>query len=448
MIRRLTALRIVFRGMTILGLSARGPATPRVSIPACGAAVAILAAVVFGAVVFAAPLLMEPARAQEGQGTTEPGTNLPDTAAARSQGTPTDQEIQQKEDELERIRKDLEEKRQEAADLAGQEQDVSAEIERINEELSVNQELLRKLGQQKVVLMQDLDAAQLDLMRAEASVGEAGNLLGGRLRGIYKFGRGQVMEVILTSTSFADLAERIYYLSVVADNDRKLMDDFEGTVEAKRVLVEHIEGKKVRLEETETEATEEAHNLAVKKEERDALVGRLKDRRFYYEKMARDLQDASRNLEDVLGKLDAGPGASPPGAPFASRVGRLEWPCEGEVVSDYGIEQHPKFGTIIKNNGIDIMASAGAGVRAVAAGTISFAGPLSGFGNCVIIDHGGGYYTLYGRLESVSVGTGFEVNEGDGVGTVGETSAPEGPVMHFEIRQGKKALDPSLWLLR
>jgi septal ring factor EnvC (AmiA/AmiB activator) len=389
------------------------------------------------AVVLSLGISMGPVRAQEG---TVPG----DTPAS----VPSQQEILQKEAELGQIRKDLEEKRQEAADLAGREQDLAAEIERINEELSINHELLSKLGQQKSVLMEDLDAAQIDLMRAQASVGEAGDQLGGRLRGIYKFGRGQAMEVILTSKSFADLAERIYYLSVVADHDRKLLDNFEGTVEAKRVLVEHIEGKKARLEETEMEATREAHNLALKKEERDALVGRLKDRRYYYEKMARDLQDASRNLEEVLGKLGTAPEAIPPGAPFAGRIGKLVWPCEGEVVSDYGIEQHPKFGTIIKNNGIDIMATAGAGVRAVAAGTVSFAGPLSGLGNCVIVDHGGGYYTLYGRLETVSVGTGFEVAEGDRIGTVGETSAPEGPLMHFEIRQGKKPLDPGLWLLR
>ena len=372
------------------------------------------------------------------------GTEPADTSAA----APSQLEIQQKEAELERVRRELEQRRGEAADLAGQEQDLATEIERINEELSVNQELLRKLGQKKAVLMEDLDAAQQDLVRAQASLGAAGDVLGVRLRGIYKFGRGQVMEVILTSKSFADMAERIYYLSVVADHDRKLMDDFESNVEAKRVLVEHIETKKVRLEETEIEATEEARNLALKREERDALVERLKDRRFYYEKMARDLQDASRNLEEVLGRLGAGPSATPGGIPFAGQMGRLVWPCEGEVISDYGVEQHPKFGTIIKNNGIDIMATAGASVRAVAAGTVSFAGPLSGFGNCVIVDHGGGYYTLYGRLESVSVGAGFEVKEGDGVGTVGETSAPEGPVMHFEIRQGRKALDPGLWLLR
>lgn len=380
---------------------------------------------------------------------------IPSAAGAEEQVSPPDtsggvadrEDTKAREAELERIRKDLDEKRREAADLAGQEQDLSGEIEKINEELNLNQELLRRLGQKKADLMDELDGAQDDLVRAQMSLGAAGGTLGARLRGIYKFGRGQMMEVVLTSRTFADLAERIYYLSVVADHDRELMAEFESTVETKRALVEHIEGKRLRLEQTEAEVGEEARNLRERKEERDALVERLKDRRYYYEEMARDLQEAGRNLEQLLGQMDSGreEGGS---TSFAGEMGKLVWPCEGEVISDYGVEQHPKFGTMIKNNGMDIKATAGSQVRSVAAGTVSFAGPLSGFGNCVIVDHGGGYYTFYGRLESVGVATGFEIGQGDVVGAVGETSAPEGPVLHFEIRQGKKALDPRLWLLR
>jgi septal ring factor EnvC (AmiA/AmiB activator) len=235
----------------------------------------------------------------------------------------------------------------------------------------------------------------------------------------------------------------------MAGHDRKLMSDFEETVEAKRVLVDHIEAKRAKLEETEAEVADENRKLAARKEERDALVARLKDKRYYYENMARDLQEASRNLEETLGRLEAERSeAASTGESFAGLAGRLPWPCEGEVITNFGVETHPKFGTIIKSNGIDLKASAGTYVRAVAAGTVSYAGPLTGYGNAVILDHGGGYYTLYGRLESVAVQIGYKVARADRLGFIGETSAPEGAVLHFEIRQGKKALDPQAWLLR
>jgi septal ring factor EnvC (AmiA/AmiB activator) len=373
------------------------------------------------------------------------GGDQPDTSAVR----PTEADTKAQERELERLRGELEEKRREAASLAGQEQNLTGEIDNLNKEISLNQNVLGKLGEKKSVLLDDLKYAQEDLTLAQVSLVEAGDLVKGRLRGIYKFGRGQAMEVILTSKTFADLTKRIYYLSIVAGHDRTLMSAFEETVETKQALVDHIETKRVKLEQTEAEVAEETQNLADRKEERDALVARLKDKRYYYEDMARDLREASRNLEDTLGRLEAGRSpAGSTGESFAALVGRLVWPCEGEVISAFGVETHPKFGTIIKNNGIDLKASSGTNVRAVAAGAVSYAGPLTGYGNAVILDHGGGYYTLYGRLESVGVETGYEVAEGDRLGFVGETSAPEGAVLHFEIRQGKKALDPQAWLLR
>jgi septal ring factor EnvC (AmiA/AmiB activator) len=380
-----------------------------------------------------------------GQAAADTGRIEPDTSATR----PTDADVNLKEQELERLRRELDEKRSEAANLAGQEQDIAGEIEDLNRDINVNQSILRKLGEKRSVLLEDLGYAQQDLIQAQASLGAAGDMLGGRLRGIYKFGRGQVMEVVLTSKTFADLTKRIYYLSVVAGRDRELISAFETTVETKQVLVDHIESKKMKLEQTEGEVAEENRNLAARKEERDALVARLKDKRYYYEDMARDLQSASRAIEEMLGRFEAGrEEAGAAGSSFAGRAGRLVWPCQGEVIASFGVETHPKFGTIIKNNGIDIKASAGSRVRTVAKGLVSYAGPLTGYGNAVIVDHGGGYYTLYGRLESVLVATGYEVLEGDPLGFVGETSAPEGAVLHFEIRQGKKALDPEAWLLR
>jgi septal ring factor EnvC (AmiA/AmiB activator) len=360
-----------------------------------------------------------------------------------------EEDISAKQEELARVRKEIDERRRNAADLAGQEQDVMTEIGKISEEMSINQELLANLAQRKSVLLDDLSSAQDDLNRTHVSLEAASELLGARLRGIYKFGRSQAMEVLLTSKTFADLAKRIYYLSVVADQDRGLISEFERAVETKRVLVDHIESRRLRLEETEAEVAEETDNLVRSKEERDALVARLKSKRSYYEAMARDLQEASRSLEDLLGQLETERGEGEyAGAGFAGRIGTLIWPCEGEVISEFGVEQHPKFGTIIKNNGIDIKTTSGTRVRAVGPGEVSFAGPLSGFGNCVIVDHGSGYYTLYGRLESVMVSAGWEVAEGDALGRVSETSAPEGAVLHFEIRQGKQALDPGLWLLK
>ena len=227
------------------------------------------------------------------------------------------------------------------------------------------------------------------------------------------------------------------------------MSAFEQRVETRRILREHIEGKKSRIEAVEDEVREETRNLELKREERDALVRQLKEKRYYYENLAEKLEEASRDLESLLGRLEARrEEVRYAGTAFEGRMGRLMWPCDGEVVTDFGVRTHPRFGTIIRSNGIDIRALPGSKVRSVAAGTVSFAGALSGFGNGIVISHGDGFYTLYGHLESMLVGTGYDVGEGDVIGFIGETSTPEGAVLHFEIRQGKEPLDPAIWLLK
>ena len=363
--------------------------------------------------------------------------------------TAIEQEIQEKESELERLRRDLEEKRSQAAEIAGREHDLLGEIQRINEEMEVNRRLLEKLGEKKAVLLDDLRETRGELHAAERRLSAAEEMLHKRLRAIYKFGRVEVMEVILLSRTFADLAKRVYYLSMVADHDLDLIGVFEDRVETRRVLLEHIELKKSRIEDVEAEVARETGNLQLKKEQRDALVARLKEKRYYYENLAQKLEEASRNLEDLLDDLEVRQEETRyEGTPFDGRVGRLRWPCEGTVVGEFGVETHPRFGTIIRNNGIDIKALPGTTVRAVARGDVSFAGTLSGFGSCVVISHGAGFYTLYGHLETIMVSQGYPVREGDGLGTVGETSTPEGAVLHFEIRQGRQPLDPAEWLLR
>jgi len=114
----------------------------------------------------------------------------------------------------------------------------------------------------------------------------------------------------------------------------------------------------------------------------------------------------------------------------------------GKVIEDYGLHTHPKFGTSTRNNGIDIQAPAGTPVRAVADGFVDYRDWLTGYGNCVILNHGKSYYTLYAHLSDVAVSTGQTVAGGDVIGTVGDTGSLKGPMLHFEVRHAASAVDP------
>ncbi|WP_291987707.1 peptidoglycan DD-metalloendopeptidase family protein, partial [Luteitalea sp.] len=133
--------------------------------------------------------------------------------------------------------------------------------------------------------------------------------------------------------------------------------------------------------------------------------------------------------------------------PFESRRRQLPWPVEGEVAGRFGRQRDARFGTSTVSNGITIAAVLGTPVRALHPGTVVFAGPFTGFGQLVIVDHGQQAYSLYGYLSVVRVQRGTSVNAGALVGDVGD--APDGSAgLYLEVRVDGRPVDPLQWLTR
>ena len=132
---------------------------------------------------------------------------------------------------------------------------------------------------------------------------------------------------------------------------------------------------------------------------------------------------------------------------FAKGEGHLDWPVRGSVIGRFGPEKHPKWGTVTLNNGIDIEAAVGTTVRSVAKGRVDYTSEdFSSYGQIVIVNHGDGYFTLYGHLSEILVSVGQEIPAGQPIGRSGETGSLKGPILHFEVRKGASALNPEDWL--
>jgi septal ring factor EnvC (AmiA/AmiB activator) len=177
--------------------------------------------------------------------------------------------------------------------------------------------------------------------------------------------------------------------------------------------------------------------------------------------MASELDEASRRLETLVSELTrrlaarrvatrppepAGP--RPPAVGLGALRGQLPWPAEGRVVTGFGRQVHPRFGTETFRRGVDIEADEGAPIRAVYAGTVLYRGQLKGYGNLIILDHGAGYYTLYAHASEILVEEGDRVRAGQAIGRVGETGSLEGPRLYFEVRYQGRPEDPEQWLRR
>jgi len=128
----------------------------------------------------------------------------------------------------------------------------------------------------------------------------------------------------------------------------------------------------------------------------------------------------------------------------------LPWPVSGKVISKFGKEFRPDLNTYIFRDGIKIESRSGTAVKAVAAGDVIYAGPFRSYGNVVIVDHGKGFFSIYGFLQQITVSVGAKLSQGSSLGTVGrDTQASSGTgsyAVYFETRQGTTAVDPLDWL--
>src|SRR5262249_27829574 len=121
-------------------------------------------------------------------------------------------------------------------------------------------------------------------------------------------------------------------------------------------------------------------------------------------------------------------------------------PVDGTLEVGFGKVVNPKFNTVTVQRGWDIRAEEGSEVRTIAPGQVVYAGWLRGYGNVLIIDHGGGFHSLVAHLDSLSRAVGESVEAEEAVGTLGDTGSLKGAYLYFEIRQDGEAVDPALWI--
>ena len=158
---------------------------------------------------------------------------------------------------------------------------------------------------------------------------------------------------------------------------------------------------------------------------------------------------AARKLDAELDVIRGqGPAPAPAPGGFAAQRGRLPWPVVGSVEVPFGKRVDPDTGVVMTHKGVDVRARLTEPVRAVFAGKIAYQGTLDGYGRTVILDHDAGWYTVHAHLESFAGPAAAPVEAGQVIGFVGDSGSLKGPYLYFEIRQGKAAVDPHVWLAK
>ncbi len=339
--------------------------------------------------------------------------------------------------------------------LRGRIHSISGELDNIEQQKGVTTRIVNELDRQIGSMSAQLDTVTLDLMLAQDALAETRAVLGTRLVEIYKRGRLWMFEVMLAAESFGDLVSRYKYLYLVSRQDRALAGEVEDLRDRVAQQRSHLVAIHGQLSERRNERGQELDRfVALESRRQRALRETQASQRVatsLLDSLARDEERVTNmiaTLEEARRRAEAG-GVAGAGTITEADLGGLSWPVDsGEVIYRFGVTSGPD-NTRIRRHGLGIRVPLGTPVRAVASGTVQYASLMGTYGPSVLVDHGGGFYTLYLYLSRFGVRADQWVNAGDVVGESGGSTSDAGPHIEFQIRgQGGIALDPEGWLRR
>ena len=257
---------------------------------------------------------------------------------------------------------------------------------------------------------------------------------------LYSVGRQRLLRLVLAMQPATDAPAAIRQLRFLARRDALAAEELRATVD--RLAQERValEVERARTTSWLTQEEERRVALADVRAEHSALAAEADRRRRQLESRAGLLRQREARLDRLVGVLTSEDQSVLDHTDIRQFRGVLDWPIDGEVVTEFGPRLDPRYRTQVPHNGLAIAARAGAGeVRAIYPGKVLFAAPFQGFGPTVVVQHAGAVLSLYAGLSALRVAKGDVVSLGHVLGS------PSGE-LYFELREDNRAVDPLDWL--
>jgi murein DD-endopeptidase MepM/ murein hydrolase activator NlpD len=350
------------------------------------------------------------------------------------------------EDQLAQIKKEKEQTKKQIEDVKKKEKDYLSQVNQVETQLLSSLDQLTTLNVNLADTKSDIDKTNIDLVVKENDLAEISKdleakayILNNRISAIYKNRNSSLFEILFKSTSFIEFLSKLKLMNLLAEQDTKIIveikDKKSATLSVKQNIMElkQKQGEqKDNLEKLVTQAEQKKAEVAgILDQKKDLLSDTRADKNALIAMEAQ--QTAKENeIQRILESLKYG----------SAPNGKLMWPVAGRLVSGFGNRLHPILGYVRPHTGVDLAAPNGTPIVAADGGQVLQASYSGGYGNSVLIYHGGGFATFYGHMSGFAVGEGQMVKRGQVIGYVGATGLATGPHLHFEVRINGIAQNP------
>jgi murein hydrolase activator len=353
--------------------------------------------------------------------------------------------IQDEKSELKNLKKKIKKQAREISTMGKKESKILKTLETLDNKKKVRERELKIYRWNIKINKNQLARLTQKIEITERQLGRQKIMLGKRLRALHKEGNMFPIKVLFSAEGYSDLVQKMKYMELLMSHDSRIFDNYQKRWEQSKEEARKLSEAKVKLIQFETAALQKKNEIEKEKRNKSKFLKTIKNKKIYFIQTRKEMLKASENLNGLIAKLEqkkiAGEELS-----FVDKKGRLYFPVKGKILNRFGRVRDKRFQSYIINNGLNLKVKKGTEVHPIFQGTVLFADSLEGYGNLIILGHGGKYHSLYGHLDKILVQTGDYVYEKQAIGLSGDSGSLVGETLYLELRHAGKPIDPIPWL--
>ncbi|MEA1940300.1 MAG: peptidoglycan DD-metalloendopeptidase family protein [Candidatus Caldatribacteriota bacterium] len=360
------------------------------------------------------------------------------------------QKVKDENQRLKKIEEQIKKVKNEISNLQTKESNYLGTLHKIEKLSAGTKKELQEIEKDLKFAQEEIKEAEEEYFLSKRELKEKTKIIENRLREIYKHRRTNYLEILFNSKNFSDFLSRYKYIKDIISLDIKIINDIRNKIKLTEDRRISLENRKEILILLKKEVEKEKENIEYSIKAKKSIIHKIDTQKDAHLKSLEELKQSSEEIKKLIEKIykeqkkskkivDAGPA-------LKAKKGILALPIQGKIISNFGRQKNPDFNTYTFNSGIDISAPMGEVIRSAGSGKVIYTGWVKGYGQIIIIDHGGRISTLYAHLFKTLINSGDKVKKGQIIGQAGDSGGVSSPRLHFEVRSEGKPTDPMNWL--
>ena len=370
------------------------------------------------------------------------------------------EELRYQNDAINKMKKEIEELSSKLRKANINETTTSKRITNLDEELALVNKLIQSLKKEEDLNRNKINILKKDINTKEDELNTLRERYEQRIINTYLKGRVSDLEKVLSSTSWRQAVYRTQYLKIISTIEQKMTKEIEGlllTINKNKLKLESLLRQSISLKREKQKQMTSLRKMRIKREkeltrirqDKSALANYMQEKgagvkqlesiikKVLEDKARSEREERIRQQQEALKTKE-----------FNLLRGQLPWPTEGRVISKFGKQWNSRLKTTTDNPGIDIKGQPGSPIRSTMSGIITTITYIRGYGTTIIVDHGGGFYTVYSHVTNIQTNVDSEVRSGDVIAYMGDSGSVNGSKLHFEVWGKGQKLDPEKWLIK